>query len=60
VARQDGRAYCANGRNRTISIVAANDAGHLGAIEIIASTRGARTIAADLVLHTQFSLTADL
>nr|MDP9168397.1 hypothetical protein [Actinomycetota bacterium] len=60
VAWLDGKAYSANGRDGTVSVVAETAAG--GGFETIATVptaQGARTIAADPRAHVLFTLTAD-
>ena len=55
----DGRAYSANGRDGTLSVVAETSAGHFETVASIPTARGARTLAADPGLHTMYSPTAD-
>jgi DNA-binding beta-propeller fold protein YncE len=59
VAWLDGKAYSANGRDGTVSVVAEDAAGRFKTIATIPTARGARTIAADPGLHLLFSPTAD-
>lgn len=59
VAWLDGRAYSANGRDGTISVVAETTSGHFETIATVATARGARTIAADPAQHALFTPTAD-
>jgi DNA-binding beta-propeller fold protein YncE len=59
VAWLDGKAYSANGRDGTVSVVAEPEAGRFETVATVPSARGARTIAADPELHLLFSPTAD-
>jgi DNA-binding beta-propeller fold protein YncE len=59
VAWMDGRAYSANGRDGTISVVAETAEGRFETIATVPTALGARTIAADPGLHTLFTATAD-
>ncbi|MEP6739993.1 MAG: YncE family protein [Caldimonas sp.] len=60
VAWLDGKAYSANGRDGTISVVAETaDASGFETIATVSTAQGARTIAADPNEHVLFSPTAD-
>ena len=59
VAWLDGKAYSANGRDGTISVVAETSEGRYQTVATIATARGARTIAADPDGHVLFTPTAD-
>jgi len=59
VAWLDGKAYSANGRDGTISVVAETAAGRFETVETVPSAQGARTIAAEPNEHVLFSPTAD-
>jgi DNA-binding beta-propeller fold protein YncE len=59
VAWLDGKAYSANGRDGTLSVVTEDMAGHFQTIATIPTARGARTVAADPAQHLLFSPTAD-
>jgi len=59
VAWLDGKAYSANGRDGTISVVAETTEGHFETVATIPTAPGARTIAADPALHMLFTPTAD-
>ncbi len=59
VAWLDGRAYSANGRDGTISVVAETSPGHFETVAVVQTARGARTIAADPAQHALFTPTAD-
>ena len=59
VAWLDGKAYSANGRDGTISIVAETADGRFETIATLATAQGARTIAAEPAGHLLFSPTAD-
>jgi len=59
VAWLDGKAYSANGRDGTISVVAETRAGRFETIATTPTAAGARTIAADPGEHLLFSPTAD-
>ena len=59
VAWLDGRAYSANGRDGTLSVVAETSPGHFDTVATVATARGARTIAADAAQHALFTPTAD-
>lgn len=58
-ARLDGKAYSANGRDGTISVVAETSPGHFDTVATIPTALGARTLAADPGLHALYSPTAD-
>jgi DNA-binding beta-propeller fold protein YncE len=58
VAWMDGKAYSANGKDGTITVVSESAPGRFAA-STIASSRGARTIAADPQRHELFTPTAD-
>lgn len=59
VAWLDGRAYSANGRDGTVSVVAETSPGHFETIATVPTARGARTIVADPGEHLLFTATAD-
>jgi len=59
VAWLDGKAYSANGRDGTISVVAETSAGRFETIATTPTAQGARTIAADPGEHRLYSPTAD-
>lgn len=59
VAWLDGRAYSANGRDGTVSVVAESPGGGFETTATVPTARGARTIAADPVGHRLFTPTAD-
>ena len=59
VAWLDGKAYSANGRDGTISVVAETSADHFETIATVPSAQGARTIAAEPNEHVLYSPTAD-
>ncbi len=59
VAWMDGRAFSANGRDGTVSVVAETSPGHFETVATVATARGARTIAADPAQHALFTPTAD-
>jgi YVTN family beta-propeller protein len=60
VAWLDGKAYSANGRDGTISVVAeTTDGGRFETIATVPTAQGARTIAADPNEHVLFTPTAD-
>ena len=59
VAWLDGRAWSANGRDGTISVVAENATGRFETIATVPTAPGARTIAADPNEHVLFAPTAD-
>ena len=59
VAWLDGKAYSANGRDGTISVVAETSDGRFETIATVPTAPGARTIAADPAQHLLFSPTAD-
>ena len=59
VAWMDGKAYSANGRDGTISIVAETTEGHFETVATVPTAKGARTIASDPSLHLLFTPTAD-
>ena len=59
VAWLDGKAYSANGRDGTISVVDATSDGRFETVATIATAQGARTIAADPDGHVLFTPTAD-
>jgi len=59
VAWMDGRAYSANGRDGTISVVAETAPGRFETVATLPTARGARTIAADPAMHELFTPTAD-
>jgi len=59
VAWLDGRAYSANGRDGTISVVAETAPGRFETVATLPTARGARTIAADPAQHALFTPTAD-
>jgi len=58
VAWMDGKAYSANGRDGTISVVAEVAPGEFKTVATLKSEPGARTIAADPSLHALFTPTA--
>ncbi len=58
VAWLDGKAYSANGRDGTLSVVAETGAGHFETVATVPTAQGARTIAADPDEHLLFSPTA--
>ena len=58
VAWLDGKAYSANGRDGTISVVAVSADGRFETIATVPTAPGARTIAAEPNEHTLFSPTA--
>jgi DNA-binding beta-propeller fold protein YncE len=60
VAWLDGAAWSANGKDGTISEVRETTPGHFETTATIPSAPGARTIAADTVLHRLYLPTADL
>ena len=59
VAWLDGKAYSANGRDGTISVVAETSDGKFETIATLPSALGARTIAAEPNEHALYSPTAD-
>ena len=59
VAWLDGRAYSANGRDGTISVVSEPSEGQFETIATVPTAQGARTIAADPSGHVLFTPTAD-
>ena len=59
VAWLDGKAYSANGRDGTISVVAETSEGKFETIATLPTALGARTIAAEPNEHVLFSPTAD-
>ena len=59
VAWLDGRAYSANGRDGTVSVVAETSPGRFETVATLPTARGARTIAADPAQHALFTPTAD-
>ncbi|MDB5954006.1 MAG: hypothetical protein JWP60_614 [Ramlibacter sp.] len=59
VAWMDGKAFSANGRDGTISVVAEVAPGQFRTVETLPTARGARTVAADSVLHELYTPTAD-
>ncbi len=59
VAWMDGKAFSANGRDGTISVVTESRPGRFENVQTLQSERGARTVAADPQLHELFSATAD-
>ena len=59
VAWLDGKAYSANGRDGTISVVAETAEGRFETIATVPTAQGARTIAAEPGEHLLFSPTAD-
>jgi DNA-binding beta-propeller fold protein YncE len=59
VAWMDGRAFSANGRDGTISVVAETAEGRFETVATLPTALGARTIAADPGLHVLFTATAD-
>lgn len=59
VAWMDGKAFSANGRDGTISVVAESSPGEFRTVQTLQTERGARTVAADPLLHELFSATAD-
>ena len=59
VAWLDGKAYSANGRDGTLSVVAETAEGRFETIATVPTAQGARTIAADPDGHLLFSPTAD-
>ena len=59
VAWLDGRAYSANGRDGTISVVAETAEGRFETIATVPTAQGARTIASDPNEHVLYTPTAD-
>ena len=59
VAWLDGKAYSANGRDGTVSVVAETGPGRFETVATVPTAQGARTIAADPGEHRLFSPTAD-
>jgi DNA-binding beta-propeller fold protein YncE len=59
VAWMDGRAYSANGRDGTISVVSETAPDRFETVATLRTAPGARTIAADAALHALFAPTAD-
>lgn len=59
VVLMDGRAYSANGRDGTVSVVAETAPGRFETVATLPTAPGARTIAADLLLHKLYLPTAD-
>ncbi|MFI4927002.1 MAG: hypothetical protein ACHP7E_04855 [Burkholderiales bacterium] len=59
VAWADGKAWSANGRDGTVSVVEEVSPGEFKTVETVPTARGARTIAADPGLHELLSPTAD-
>ena len=59
VAWLDGKAYSANGRDGTLSVVAETAEGRFETIATVPTAQGTRTIAADPADHLLFSPTAD-
>ena len=59
VAWMDGKAYSANGRDGTISVVAETADGRFETIATVPTAQGARTIAAEPGEHLLFAPTAD-
>lgn len=59
VAWLDGKAFSANGRDGTISVVAETTDGHFETVATVPTAQGARTIASDPPLHLLFTPTAD-
>jgi len=59
VAWLDGKAYSANGRDGTISVVAETADGRFETVATLPTAQGARTIAAEPNEHVLFSPTAD-
>ncbi len=59
VAWLDGRAYSANGRDGTMSVIAEADNGRFETITTVPTAQGARTIAAAPNEHKLFTPTAD-
>jgi DNA-binding beta-propeller fold protein YncE len=59
VAWLDGKAYSANGRDGTISVVSETAEGQFETIATVPTAQGARTIAAEPGAHLLFSPTAD-
>jgi DNA-binding beta-propeller fold protein YncE len=59
VAWLDGRAYSANGRDGTISVVSETSQGRFETIATVPTAQGARTIAAEPGEHLLFSPVAD-
>jgi DNA-binding beta-propeller fold protein YncE len=55
----DGRAYSANGRDGTLSVVAETAPGRFETVATLPTARGARTLAASPALHALFTATAD-
>lgn len=59
VALLDGKAYSANGRDGTISVVAETTEGRFETIATVPTAQGARTIAAEPNMHVLFTPTAN-
>ena len=59
VAWMDGKAYSANGRDGTISVVAETSGGRFETIATVPTAQGARTVAAAPGEHLLFAPTAD-
>lgn len=59
VAWMDGKAWSANGKDGTISVVSETSPGRFETVATLPTARGARTIAADAALHELFTPTAD-
>ena len=59
VAWMDGKAYSANGRDGTVSVVAETADGRFETIATVPTAQGARTIAAEPGEHLLFAPTAD-
>ena len=59
VAWMDGKAYSANGRDGTVSVVGETTDGRFETVATVPTAKGARTIAADPGEHLLFSPTAD-
>ena len=59
VAWMDGKAFSANGRDGTLSVVAEVGPGRFQNVQTLKTALGARTIAADPALHELFTATAE-
>jgi YVTN family beta-propeller protein len=57
-AWMDGNAFSANGRDGTMSVVTESSPGKFENVQTLQTERGARTVAADPLLHELFSATA--
>jgi YVTN family beta-propeller protein len=59
VAWMDGKAFSANGRDGTMSVVTESGPGQFRNVQTLQTERGARTVAAVPALHELFTATAD-